>query len=201
MARLDYFLIADSLMGNIDTTEIYPGFRSDHCLITISLNFEEFERGPGFWKCNTRLLENEGFLEKLRIVIEEFKVNRQGLTPDKLSENIKYEIRQFCIEESINTSRERKEKINELNKRKIELVEACCFGVSNEDEQANVDKQIEEYYQEVKSSMFRSKCKWYYEGEKNTKYFCYLEKFRYRQKSMTCVVRPMVPYLEIKKRY
>ena len=37
--------------------------------------------------------------------------------------------------------------------------------------------------------MFRCKVRWYTEGECNTKYYFNLEKMRYKQKMMVCLVR------------
>ena len=41
----------------------------------------------------------------------------------------------------------------------------------------------------TKNSMFRSKAGWYGEGEKYTKYLVNLEKLRYNQRTMVCLVR------------
>ena len=84
MARLDYFIIANSLSGLVDSVDIYPGYRSDHSLITMSLNFQMFDRGPGFWKCNTSLLFKEAYVDKLKIAVNESIENSQALTPDKI---------------------------------------------------------------------------------------------------------------------
>ena len=40
MARLDYFLIANSLMGSVDEIDIVPGFKSDHSILHTVLKLD-----------------------------------------------------------------------------------------------------------------------------------------------------------------
>ena len=44
------------------------------------------------------------------------------------------------------------------------------------------------YEERTKGSIFRSKARWYKEGEKITKYFYRLERQRFNHKTMSCVV-------------
>ena len=105
-------LVADSLLGCVCDTTIEPGFRSDHALLVTDFEFEDFQRGRGFRKYNTSLLDNEAFVDKLHIVIEETITNVSSLEPDKAWEMIKYEIAQFFIKQSTKIARARKEKLN-----------------------------------------------------------------------------------------
>ena len=70
MVRLDFFLLSDSLQQLVTTAGIYPGFMSDHSGIRITLAASQSERGPGFWRFNTSLLDAPEFLEKIREVIK-----------------------------------------------------------------------------------------------------------------------------------
>ena len=63
--RLDFFLISDSLQQMVENIEIIPGLRSDHSLVKLTVAIQAFERGPGFWKFNTMLLNDSEYVEKL----------------------------------------------------------------------------------------------------------------------------------------
>ena len=41
----------------------------------------------------------------------------------------------------------------------------------------------------TKASILRSKARWYREGEKSTKYFLNLEKIRYNQRTIICLIK------------
>ena len=70
-ARLDYFLIPAGLIGVVDQIDVLPGYKSDHSLIQIILEFEHVDRGQGYWKFNNLLLKNDVFMDKLRIVVDD----------------------------------------------------------------------------------------------------------------------------------
>ena len=54
--RLDFFLISQGLSSNITEADIFPGYRTDHSLIVISVSLNENPRGPGYWKLNISFL-------------------------------------------------------------------------------------------------------------------------------------------------
>lgn len=58
-ARLDFFLISDNLYTDLDSSKILPGYRSDHSLIMISLDFGKFQKGRSYWKFINSLLKDE----------------------------------------------------------------------------------------------------------------------------------------------
>ena len=62
--RLDFFLVSQSLTCNVTNSDILAGFKTDHSLITIKLSLHSNRRGPGFWKLNTSLLEEDGYVNK-----------------------------------------------------------------------------------------------------------------------------------------
>ena len=76
-------------------TPIYPGFRSDHSLITMSIQLHNEKRGRGFWKLNVSLLLDKEYVSKIRKVItDSYSLYRsQGTAPDITWEVIKLDIR------------------------------------------------------------------------------------------------------------
>jgi len=64
-SRID-FLLAKELKKYVSKVDIQTSLAPDHSLIYLSLNLpEETPRGPGFWKFNNTLLEDNEYIEKI----------------------------------------------------------------------------------------------------------------------------------------
>ena len=61
-ARLDLYLISETLADIIDNCEIKPGYRSDHSCIELTITLNNFKIGKGIWKFNNSLLKNQDYL-------------------------------------------------------------------------------------------------------------------------------------------
>ena len=68
--RLDYFLLPRSMISLCCDSAILPSFMSDHSQITITLELENLQKGPGFWKLNVSLLDDTNYLELIRQTIK-----------------------------------------------------------------------------------------------------------------------------------
>ena len=66
MARLDYFLLPDSLLSLYATSAIKPSYRSDHSPILLQLYINKFERGTGKCKLNNSLLLDPELRNKIK---------------------------------------------------------------------------------------------------------------------------------------
>ena len=63
-SRIDYFLIPRSLFCDVRQAEIRISTAPDHNAIFLSIRFKsEFNRGPGLWKFNNTLLEDNNHKE------------------------------------------------------------------------------------------------------------------------------------------
>ena len=63
-SRIDYFLIPRSLFCDVRQAEIRISTAPDHNAIFLSIRFKsEFNRGPGLWKSNNTLLEDNNCKE------------------------------------------------------------------------------------------------------------------------------------------
>ena len=58
-------------MSNIKRADIFLGFKTDHSLISINLATHSNQRGPGYWKLNTSLLSDNGYVNKIRITVKD----------------------------------------------------------------------------------------------------------------------------------
>lgn len=99
--RLDYWLIARHLLQKcpVQKCEIKHAGHCGHSLVTVVLQTNmEYPRGPGFWKFNSFLLEDDAHTEKLMFKIPHFINKYQDLKDNGLLwELIKMEIRAFPI--------------------------------------------------------------------------------------------------------
>ena len=114
-----------------------------------------------------------------------------GMNPSELWENIKLEISSFSSKYSAEKAKKRRERLNNLNKELIKLIDKQCFSMEDTTlQQNNIQEEIEEIYESrVEAIMFRSKANWYSEVERNTKNFFRLEKQKYNAKVMSVLVR------------
>ena len=85
-ARLDFFLVHDSIFQYVTAANIISGYRTDHSAITLKLKLHENERGKGYWKFNNSLLKDKKFVEETKQVIDEVK--RTYAANIELGENV-----------------------------------------------------------------------------------------------------------------
>ena len=64
-ARLDFFLMSDFLYWAFENAKILPGYRTDHSLITLTLQFGEKITRNTFWKFNTQNLKDEKYVNEI----------------------------------------------------------------------------------------------------------------------------------------
>ena len=69
-ARLDYFLISNSLLPFVQKVDILPTCYSDHNPILIEIDFSRFKRGRGFWKLNNSLLYDTDYVNLVKNAIK-----------------------------------------------------------------------------------------------------------------------------------
>lgn len=72
-ARLDYFLISETLLASTKACKIDTSYRSDHSPITLEIQFVEFKHGKGLWKFNNSLLKDIEYLDIINKKINEIK--------------------------------------------------------------------------------------------------------------------------------
>ena len=177
--RLDFFLISNILQESVIKTDVLASFCTDHSPIFFSLQLKDMPtRGKGFWKFNNSLTSNDDYVEKMKNQISE---TIRMLDQDKITDKhlrwefLKYEIRKFTINFSKKLVKEENKDRNYLEKELKKL------------EKKLNNFQANEYYLECKQKLectkkvngirIRSKCNWYENGEKSTKFFLNLEKY------------------------
>ena len=70
-ARLDFFLISNTMADLITNCDIKAGYRSDHSLIEMDILLDCFRKHKGVWKFNNSLLSNMKYLDLINKTIQQ----------------------------------------------------------------------------------------------------------------------------------
>ena len=72
-ARLDYFLISESLLSSVNKSSIEESYRSDHSMIILDISFVKFQKGKPLLKHNNSLLHDITYLQVIKDKINDVK--------------------------------------------------------------------------------------------------------------------------------
>ena len=220
-SRLDYFLVSESLCNYVRDTDIRPGYRTDHSMITLELTFGDSTKRNTFWKFNSSLLKNYDYVQQINEVIENtieqyaaFPYNRTNLR------NIETEEIQFTISDQLfldvllmeirsktiaysTAKRKENEALEKQLENEISILEEKTD--KNESDIADIkeaNKKLCELRQKkMEGVLLRSKARWVGEGEKITKYFCGLEKRNFISKQINKLIDKKWCHIKSNKRY
>ena len=183
-SRIDFALVSGGIDQYVKTSQYLPGIKSDHRALYFILDLQLFERGSGYWKFNTSLLQQTEYIQLMNKEINTCMQASEGKSPTQLWEILKTRIKKTTQQYSRNKVSEDKLIISQLSE-VISDYESRLPLIKEEYEMLeNSQKELEEKTMEkAKGIIFRSKAKWYEEGEKNTKYFFALEKAKYNAKT------------------
>ena len=113
--------------------DIFPGFKTDHSMITLNVDLHSNPRGKGFWKLNTSLLSEMRYVQEIKTAIES-TVNQYkddtSVNPALLWEMIKLTMRwksiSYVAYKNVTTR-----KREEMLEREISLLEKRLDNSSN----------------------------------------------------------------------
>ena len=183
-SRIDFMLVSAGLDQNVKAIQFLPGIKTDHRALYAVFDLQYAERGVGFWKFNCQLLKDKEFVELMNREIELCITAARQKNPKEKWEIIKQRVKKVTREYARNKVAERKIIIAQLSEEICDYESKLPLN-KEEDEILQKSKlELEELLAErVRAIMFRSKVKWYEEGEKSTKYFFSLEKAKYNAKT------------------
>ena len=69
-SRIDMIIIQQSILSWVEECEIFAGCESDHSAVFITLNIPVNQCGPGVWRLNNKILEDEQFCGDIRDLIK-----------------------------------------------------------------------------------------------------------------------------------
>ena len=162
--------------------DVLGALSTDHSPVFCSVSKRnEFNKGNGrgLWKFNNFLISNADSVKQMKQLIENIK--QQQLSESEQTDQIKwellkYEIRKFAITFSRKISQNTKRSQCELEK-KLKELESNLNSEPNFNEYTKCKKELELIYERIAGGVrIRSKCQWYEEGEKSTKFFLNFEK-------------------------
>ena len=206
-ARLDMFFISDHLSNLCIEQKILPGYRTDHNMITLEIKINDAARGPGLWKFNESLLNDEKYIDLVDNCIET-TVEQYALpiySPGYLTDVDNYNVIAFKINDDLfyetllmlirgETVRFAKQKAKDCKKKEKDLVAQVEKNQSEHfkeksDESARRLEQCKEELENFRKPMInglivRSRTQWHEEGERSSKYFLNLEKRNALKKSV-----------------
>lgn len=201
--RLDYWLISKHLIPHTSKTDVNSYYDSDHSPIYMEIQYKNSQKspGPGFWKFNNSLLDNEEFVTHLKFFLTHAKEKHRDTKDKRLYwEMIKMEIRDFCIRFSKRRAKAKREreidllcKLKQLNERLDQNHQDTNLAVEVERVRIELQK-ISEH--KTKGAIVRSRARWYEHGERNSKYFVNLEKRAYERKHIVKLKTKENVYLE-----
>jgi hypothetical protein len=203
-ARLDFFLVSETLMDKVKHCDILHGYRTDHSLITLELEFTKEAKRNSYWKFNKSLLYDRQYVLQINEVINN-TIEQYAATPynrEKLN-SIPLEEIQFTISDQLFLDvllmeirsksiafSSHKKKINTQKEcsleKEIEILEQKRIKTQQEiqDLHDKTEQLAQLREQKMQGILLRSKAKYAAQGERVTKYYCNMEKRHYTSKQM-----------------
>ena len=195
-SRIDYFLLSNSLVNNCIDTSIDASVCTDHSLISVNLSMDLCKRGPGIWKFNNSLLQDNTFVTDLKTLIRGCVRAYEYMRPKERWDLIKFEIKQFArdwAKDLASNSKGNKFKVYvKLNELQNELAASDDIDNSNciLSTITSLQNELDAFEcLDAKRSAFRCKKTWIQGGEKMSKYYFNLEKRNFTSKTMYIVRR------------
>ena len=190
--RIDRFFVSRSISPFVLDTSIIPFAHSDHDLITLSLDFDSVQRGPGFWHFNNDLLCDASFQVEIESFWRDWEAKLHTFENplvwwDKAKHNFKIlSIRRAKIRGKLQRH-ERFQLENKLDR----LKEAARNGTDSDVERYLLakEKQKDLAMKDLEAIKIRAKARFFEEGERSTRYFYSLEKRRKAEHSIKVLTK------------
>ena len=202
------FLISSCLEGYTGRTEIQPGYRSDHSIITLHLDISKQSRGRGLFKFNASLLNDSKYVSMVKSTIkttvceyalpiyrEEYIKHNPTEVQLNISSSLFLEVllltlRRETVSFGIRKKQQERKDERNLESEIIDLERKNDELGSREisDELQQKKKELEVIREKMlRGCLVRSRAMWRESSEKPSKYFLTLEKRRYESKRISCI--------------
>ena len=207
MARLDFFLISDSLLSLYANSTIKPAYRSDHSPINLQIYISKHKRGKGTWKLNNSLLLDlelrNRIEEEIELIIstyactpyhpdfvKEYKYNQIDLMIgiDLFWEVLHAQLRGLIMSYASGKKRQQNYQENKLIKEISVLESKLAQELNNENYISNLKEKNNELEEirmhKLNGSLIRSRWQNVSMGEKPSKYFLNMENKNFVSKNI-----------------
>ncbi len=97
--RLDYIFISNHMQPNVNKTDIKIAISTDHSPVYMDIITDDgaILRGPGFWKYNSSLKNDQTYKNELTNVIRNHLNDAQNMDKQLKMELLKYEVKKFTM--------------------------------------------------------------------------------------------------------
>ena len=184
--RLDYIFVTNSMVHNCKSSEIQQYHRSDHSIVSLTL-YDNLEQGKGYWKLNDNHLKDKTYVDMINKVIDQTVIEFKNIDSQLLWELCKSRIKTSSIKFSIAKRKSHKNQLeiikSKLNDIESRLGEKQTPLLLKEFDHMKLQHELL-LKTELIGAQVRSRIKWVEEGERNTRYFLSLEKFRAKKKQI-----------------
>ena len=186
-SRLDFWLVTKNIKRKTTYTDIRPAIRADHNAISLKFCTKHNERGPGYWKINTDILNDKDYQNGIVKLIDSFSSNCLPL--QMKWEMFKVQVREFSQKYCRKKALEKKDSKLSLEAELNKLEKLIDVNASNDqimNSYIDVKEKLEKIYKhESRGAGIRARTRWMEKGEKSTKYFLNLEKSNVKKKEIT----------------
>lgn len=172
-SRIDFFLTDESLLlrRNQAKADIRDAYLADHKMITLEVDLGKTTQGKSYWKFNSSLLEDEGFVNLIKDKIRDTIINNDSpeLSRCLLLQTVLCVLRGYIIAYASRKKREKEQYLKDLD-RKINLMQDRANPGSHE--LALLKRERDNFVETLaKRNIFHCKTRWRQFAEKGSKYF------------------------------
>ena len=198
-SRIDFFLTPQHQISWVEQIETVVSNVPDHKFLhrgnpKLKLNSPNNQRGPGLWKFNNSLLDDERYVTLIRENHSSISEKYSELEDKRLKwELVKMELRGLTIPYAKTKAKTIRRKERDLQKRLSDLDQFISSASNADNHRAkHLEAEHNQLKQELclisentgKGSIVRPKTRWIDQGEKPTKYIFNLDKQNYNHKTI-----------------
>jgi len=181
MSRIDYFLISNNIGSYVKNIFYKDTTLSDHSFVYMKIDFTEVETGPGIWILNNTILCENEYQTKIITLIEREKLDQLYNSEFLIWwDNLKYKIKKMSQNYCMYRNKQRYKEYNQIQRKLGNLTDLMASG-----QNIDIDKYIQLKnelagieHNKCEGAILRAKAFWAIEGDKNSKYFLNLEKYK-----------------------
>ena len=181
-SRIDLMLCTNTLYKRLNNVNIaHPYVYSDHQLLIAKFNVIQHARGPGYWKLNCSILNDDVYVTEMKSMLRRLKSeNKMKMSSQKLWEMCKIKIKEFTIMYCKKKNYVEKSEVKKIEKdlKEVEQRLHTNWSKNIEIQKKSLLNSLESHYlKKARAAQIRSRVQWIEEGEKNTQFFLNLEKY------------------------
>lgn len=181
--RLDYIFVSENILPTLTGSEhIFVG-GTDHKIVSSTFNTDTFERGKSYWKFNASLLKDIEYVDIMNNHIVSFLQSEvTNSDPIERLELLKLSVKSKSIEYSTLKNKLRKDKERQIQRDLIVLNKNFISNPNDRTVFGELESKKKELeliqIHKTKGAITRARAQEIRDGEKNSKFFLNLERYR-----------------------